>query len=66
MKKPPLTALARTFVEQNKLSPLVYGAAHGRGGKGGIYRLANGMTFDLTAAEIGSIGEPRWAFADAA
>lgn len=60
-----MTIKAYRFIEANKISPVVYGAAIGTGGQGAIYRLADNKTFTLTAEECRLV-EPRWAFETAA
>lgn len=56
-----MTARAQKFVAANALSPVVYGSVVGSGGRGAVYRLANGLAFTLSAAECRAVGEIRWA-----
>lgn len=61
-----MTGKALRFVDANRESPIVYGSVIGAGGATGraatiFYRLANGRTFKLTAAECGMV-KPRWSF----
>jgi hypothetical protein len=56
-----VTGKALLFADANRESPIVYGSVIGRGGQGVFYRLANGRTFKLTAAECGMV-KPRWSF----
>jgi hypothetical protein len=58
-----MTHRAHRFVEANKQSPVVYGSVTGPEGAptGCYYRLADGKTFELTSAELGSMPAPRWA-----
>lgn len=58
-----MTYRAAKFIEANKGSPVVYGSVTGPEEKptGCFYRLGDGQTFDLTSAELGLVGRPRWA-----
>lgn len=61
-----MTHKALLFIKANAASPVVYGSVIGEGGHGCYYRLEDGSTFELSAKECRQIGQPRWAFHEAA
>ena len=56
-----MTRRARSFLDANAQSPVVYGSVKGDGGDGCFYRLADGRTFDLSLLDCRYVGIPRWA-----
>lgn len=54
-----MSARARSFLNANELSPVVYGSVDGNCV---TYRLASGKVFRLSTAEAATIPEPRWSF----
>lgn len=60
-----MTRRAQQFVAANALSPVVYCSIIDDGGRGAVYRLANGRAFTLTANDCRAVAvsgaEPRWA-----
>lgn len=53
------TEKARKFMEANKESRVVSGAAHGPQG-GGTYTLADGRSFSLYVEDMRSMPMPKW------
>jgi hypothetical protein len=51
---------AERFKAANKESRVVSATVVGLGGEGATYRLADGRTFKLTAAECEAVGKVRW------
>lgn len=58
------TKRAEEFMKANDKSIVIAGQAHGNGGKGGIYTLANGRKFDLSLEDCQSLPDeyPNWGF----
>ncbi len=61
-----MTRKAKLFMTANDKSPVVSGAAIGKGGEGGYYTLQDGKSFKLDLADCQALpeGYPRWYFAD--
>lgn len=57
-----MTAKSEKFVKENDLSPVIIGAAIGKGGEGGRYTLANGKRFVLNLQDCLDLpeGYPKW------
>jgi hypothetical protein len=62
----PMTAPARRFLQANAQSPVVYGSVIGDGGRGVMYRLADGTVWKLTRQDCLHVRQPRWAMFEAA
>ena len=54
----PLTEHAKTFLEANAASPVVFGSAYP--GRGAYYRLKDGRRFRLTIYDVRSLPMPKW------
>lgn len=57
-----MTTKAEDFMKANDDSPVVSGAAVGKGGQGGYYTLKNGKTFKLSLEDCQALSKtyPRW------
>lgn len=61
-----MTAAARKFLKANARSPVVYCGVVGNGGRGAIYRLADGSVWKLNRLDCLEVRNPRFATLEAA